>query len=54
MTIESGAVTIGGATDAESLRRAQAETVKAVVDAFAQAAATTDPGASNRLQGNIR
>ena len=51
MTIESGGASIGGATDPASLRRAQAETIKAVIDAFANAAATTDPGASPTLQG---
>jgi len=44
----------GGGVTAEDLRRARDETIKAVTEAFAEAAATTDPGASGRQQGSGR
>ena len=51
--IAPGAVMVNGVPDAartELLR----QTVQATLDAFARSEAATDPGASNRLQGNIR
>lgn len=53
VTIESGAVAVGtaGGVTPEELRRARDETIKAVTAAFAETAATTEPGATNRLAG---
>jgi hypothetical protein len=47
-------VSVQGGVSAEELRRAREETIKAVTEAFAEAAAATDPGASATLQGARR
>ena len=48
--IAPGAVVVNGIPDAERTERLR-QTVQATLDAFAQAEAGTDPGASPRLQG---
>ena len=53
VNIGPGAVTVNGVPDAERTERLR-QTVQATLAAFAEAEAHTDPGASNRLQGNLR
>ena len=53
MNISPGAVTVNGVPDAERTERLR-QAVQATLEAIARAEASTDPGASNRLQGNIR
>ena len=50
VNISPGAVTVNGVPDAERTERLR-QTVLATLDAFAQAAANTEPGASPRLAG---